>query len=336
VLNLFDDIVNEVQQIGVDVHEHQIIKHAQANLSSVTKSIKQLAPLNEEKLQSAILISAGPSVHKNNSINQIVEHNYKGTVIAVDGTYIACLKAGLIPDFVVTLDPHPTRMVRWFGDHDFEKHIQSDDYFSRQDLNVEFRKNSIEQNKQHIELVNKYGHLSKIIVSSSAPHNVVQRIKEAKFDDYWWNPLVDNPHQPNSITRKLYKINKLPCMNTGGTVGSASWVFAHSILKLPRIALVGVDLGYYHETPYELTQTYYELIAHLGSEDSIKDCFREYEFPLTKEKFYTDPTYFWYRKNFLELLQKSTSETYNCTEGGTLFGDNVKCVILKDFLEEHC
>ena len=147
-------------------------------------------------------------------------------------------------------------MVRWFGDHEFEKNSANDDYFARQDLDIEFRKNTIEQNKRHIALVNEYGHRSKAIVASSAPSNVIARLKEGGLDMYWWNPLVDDPGLPGSITRELYNINRLPCLNTGGTVGTAAWVFANSTLKIQEIALVGMDMGYYADLPKEQTRLF--------------------------------------------------------------------------------
>lgn len=334
-MNNFQTLVQHMGQIGFQYHSQRLIDHAIQNLSKIQKTIKDLPFLSGQKAKSAIVISAGPSVYKQNSIQRILDASYSGTIIAIDGSYIACLKKGLIPDYVMTLDPHPTRIVRWFGDPEFEKHSQNDDYFSRQDLDIEFRKNTIEQNKVHIQLVNQYGHLTKAIVSSSSPNNVIARLEEAHFDQYWWNPLVDDVKHPKSLTRTLYNINKLPCMNTGGTVGTAAWVFASCILKLPVVSVVGMDLGYYKETPLTKTQTYYELINHLGTEEGIEEYFVDYEFPLTKEKFYTDPTYFWYRKNFLELLRKSSSKTVNCTEGGTLIDPRIPCLKLDEFLKDH-
>ncbi len=331
----FDRVVDEITSIGFKVHKNAIINHARLNAPDARKSIKELPPLKGKKAQSGIVISAGPSVHRRNSLKRIKESGYTGTIIAVDGAYIASLKVGLVPDFVVTLDPHLTRMVRWFGDHEFEKNSANDDYFTRQDLDIEFRKNSIEQNKRHIALVNEQGNRSKAVVASSAPRNVVGRLKESGFDMYWWNPLVDAPEKPGSITREMYNINHLPCLNTGGNVGTASWVFAHSILNLPEIALVGMDFGYYWDLPKEKTQTYYELQQHLKDEKSLEEYFVNFEFPLTKEKFYSDPTYFWYRKNFLELFSLSKSHTVNCTEGGTLFDEKLQCVYLDDFLKRH-
>lgn len=335
MVNKFENIVAQIPNIGLNVHGERILEHARLNLPDLIKTIKDLPAIHPVKARSAIIISAGPSTNRRKSIRRMKEAKYEGTVIVTDGSYVACLKAGLIPDFMLTLDPHPTRMVRWVGDHEFEKHTANDDYFTRQDLNIEFQKNSAQQNEEHIAMVNQYGHLTKAIVASTAPRNLVGRLKEARFDMYWWNPLVDDPSKPDSLTRQMYAINKLPCLNTGGTVGTAAWVFTNSVLKTPRIGLVGMDFGYHADNPVEKTQTYYELIEHLGGREELEQCFIEYEFPLTKEKFYTDPTYFWYRKNFLELFAHAATKTYNCTEGGTLIDDRIPCITLDEFIRVY-
>lgn len=329
----FDQIVQDVPKVGRDLHGIALIHHAEENLKYFKKSIKDLEALSESEKKSAMVISAGPSVHKFNSINRIKDSGYKGKIISIDGAYVNCLKRGVYPDYMLSLDPHLTRIVRWFGDPNFEKNMEGDDYFDRQDLDVEFRKNSINQNTSNIKLVNEHAHKTKLILCSSAPANVVDRAIEAGFDIYWWNPLVDNPNEPDSLTKKLYSVNKIPCMNTGGTVGTAAWVFASSILKIKNIGMVGMDLGYHMDTPYSMTQTYYELINHVGWEN-LEKCFSRFTFPLTEVEYYTDPTYFWYRKNFLELLSKSNSENFNCTEGGTLFGDRIQNMTLDTFFNK--
>jgi hypothetical protein len=125
-------------------------------------------------------------------------------------------------------------------------------------------------------------------------------------------------------------------MTTGGTVGTAAWVFAATRLKIPVVALSGVCLGYYRDTPLTQTQTYYELIEEVGSEKEVEKYYVQSEFPLTGERFYTDPTYFWYRLNFIDMLRKTPDvKTYNCTEAGTLVDDSVECVWLDQFLKEH-
>ncbi len=332
----FFNVIKEIPHVGYKQHASEVIKYAYLNSPYVKKSIKEIPGSKGHKKDSAIIISAGPSVRKKNSIKRIQESGYKGTLIAADGAYIACLQAGLIPDFVITLDPHPTRIVRWFGDPHFEKHSAEDDYFTRQDLDIEFRKHSIAHNKENIALVDHHAPKTKALVATSIAPTLLQRLLQAKFDLYWWNPLVDNPDDIDSITKKLYSINKVPCMNTGGTVGTAAWVFAATRLNIKHIAVVGMDYGYYHDTPLTQTQTFYELIKHVGTDMQIEDFFIKSKFPLTGEEFYTDPTYYWYKQNFLELIREvSGVKTYNCTEGGTLQGDEILCVRLDDFLQSR-
>ena len=49
--------------------------------------------------------------------------------------------------------------------------------------------------------------------------------------------------------------------------------------------------------------------------------------------YYTDPAYMWYRNCMLDMVAESDNRTYNCTEGGILFGDNIDYITLSGFLE---
>jgi len=149
---------------------------------------------------------------------------------------------------------------------------------------------------------------------------------------YWWLPLVDDPDIKNSLTKKMYQSSKLPAMNTGGNVGTAAWVFTQFWLNIEKIAVIGMDLGYKKDLPYSMTQTYPELSAMFGEDNLNSEHFPEFENPLTGEIFYTDPTYFWYRKNIIDMLNNTDSNLFNCTEGGILFGNNIKNIRLVDFL----
>lgn len=326
-----NQLIDSISGIGRHYHEQTLIKHARANAKHSSRSLKSLPKLQGAKASSGIVISAGPSTIRRDVVNRILKSGYQGTVIAVDGAYVQCLSKGLIPDFVVTLDPHPTRMVRWFGDPNFAEHSKKDDFFVRQDLDKTFRENSLSQNKHHIDLVNRFGSRSKMLMASSAPSTVVDRVIESGLDVYWWNPLVDDPQKPQSLTRELFEINKLPCVNTGGNVGSASWILATEILRIPRVALTGMDFGYYSDTPFNETQTYYELLSHLGTDANLEPYFPSYQFPVTQTSHFSDATYSWYRKNFFELFGKSKAHTVNCTEGGVLFGNSLECMRLDDF-----
>ena len=50
-------------------------------------------------------------------------------------------------------------------------------------------------------------------------------------------------------------------------------------------------------------------------------------------QFYTDPTYYWYRQNLLDLLEANQCQITNCTEAGMLYGKNVKNQKLEDWLK---
>lgn len=331
----FQKLVSSIPNVGLDWHRKTILDHARDTANFITKNIKELKLPEGKDHSHAIVVSAGPGLHKNGSLKKIKEFNYKGVIIAVDGSLLHCLRTGVIPDFVLSLDPHPTRIVRWFGDPNFATHSKVDDYFTRQDLDIELRKKNIEGHLKDIDLVNQYAPKLKLLLSTTTSQNVESRTREAKFDRYWWNPLMDNPKE-EGLTRELYKINKAPCVNTGGNVGTAAWVFATSIFKIPTIAMVGMDFGYQKSTPYTLTQTYKELLDTTGmsAEDDLSFLFPEFKNPLTLETCYTDPTYYWYRSNFFDLYKNSSSKTINCTESGILHGEGLECKYLDDFLSE--
>ena len=329
----FEKLITRIPDIGYNWHKNDLIKNAKSNSNLIDKSIKELPKFNGIKKDTCIIISSGPSVRKQHSIKKILDSSYTGTIIAVDGSYVACLKAGLYPDYVITMDPHPSRVVRWFGDPDFEKHILNDDYFNRQDLDSDFRDNSISHNKEIIDLVNKHSHRSKLLIPSTSSSTVVDRVFKTNFEIYWWNPLVDNPDNNISITRKLWNLNKLPCINTGGTVGTVSWLIAATHFKIDSIVLVGMDFGYHNDIQFNETQTYYELIDYVGSDIELEKYFLYTEYPIDGGIYYSDPTYYWYKKNFLEIIDKvPNARTYNCTDGGTLVEEKITITSLNDFL----
>jgi hypothetical protein len=336
VATKFKSIVNNITNIGYQWHQDMLLDNSKYNVQYIEKTIRELPKLQNKKEKSAIVVSAGPSLHNLDIISRIKNTGYKGTLIAIDGSYIRMLKHQLIPDYTLTLDPHPTRIVRWFGDPNFEDNLKNDDYFDRQDLDVDFRNNTIKINDENIALVDRYSSNNKLIICSTAPRNIVERCADAKFDMYWWAPLVDDPNQDGSLTKKINNITDLPCMNTGGTVGTAAWVFCKTILGIDNIAAVGMDMGYYSSTPYSQTQTFYELQEYVkkNKDYNIEDMFPTSVYPQTNVSFYTDPTFYWYRQNLLDLVNSNNSVLYNCTGAGTLFGNGVTCCEIEDFIKK--
>jgi len=151
------------------------------------------------------------------------------------------------------------------------------------------------------------------------------------MDLYWWNPMYDDYDKPDSLSRRLWEMHGLPCLNGGGNVGTAAWVLTSAVLGKRPIGLIGIDLGYAPGTPYEKTQYYPELRELLG--DRYREAFIHTTNPLTGETWFSDPAYHWFRDVFLEMARDAEGETVNCTEGGLLFGPGLTTATLDSFLE---
>jgi len=309
--------------------------NARANAPRIAagKSIASLvgAPVGQD--DSALVIAAGPSIHRfPDTARLIKESGFCGAIVATESAMAWALRHGIVPHLVVTLDPHATRIVRWFGDPTLDDDaLRRDDYFARQDMDPRFREDQLRFNRELTTLVDEHGPRMKIAISSSAPELVARRAAESGMDAYWWNPMYDDYDAPESLTRKIHAMNNLPCVNAGGNVGAACWVFAHAVLGKKRVGIVGMDLGYYADTPYSQTQYYKEILTLVGP-NGLDDVFIRLVNPHLGREFYTDPAYLWYRDAFVEMAQQAECATYNCTGGGILFGPGIYWSALKDFL----
>lgn len=307
------------------------LPNAEANRAFFTDHPRTIAdlPAADPPSGAAIVVVGGPSLHRTRSVQRIVEKGFRGTVISSDGSLGHCLRLGLVPDYVVTLDGHPTRIVRWYGDPDLASRAD-DDYFGRQDLDPSFWSDQERANAELIALVDRHGPQVKAVLSTSSPPAVTRRCIAAGMGIHWWNPVYDDYDADGSITRSLFERNGIPCLVSGGNVGTCAWIVAHAVLRHRHVAVVGMDFGYAPGTPLLNTQYYYELRDLLG--DRVADAYIDVHNPHLGETWFTDPTYYWYRQIFLELAGEAPCETYNCSEGGTLFGAHVPFLPLDDFL----
>jgi hypothetical protein len=332
-------IVKEMASITLEKNGDWVLDTARENQKFLSKgkSLRDLRGLSIAQGDSAIIIAAGPSLHVNNVAAKIKSAQFKGAIVTADSSILYCLKNGIIPDLIVTIDPHAKRIVRWFGDSNLtDRDLEADDYFSRQDMDPAFT-DQMKTNQTTLDLVNKYGNQMKIALSTSASPAVVERALESGMDIYWWNPILDDPELPDGKTRELFELNGLPCLNAGGNVGTACWMMAHEVLGKKNIALTGMDFSYFDNTPYRNTQYYYQAVDLVG-EENLDSIYMRLHNPHIDKWFYTDPAYMWYRECFLELAAESDCVTTNCTEGGILFGQNIQFLPLEEFLgmENSC
>jgi hypothetical protein len=307
------------------------LANAEQNRPRIGRSILELGPAPAAAGGSALVIAAGPSLHRRRSLERLRAARFDGVVVAVDGALGACLRQGVMPDLVVSVDPHGERIVRWFGDPSLTA-PPADDYFRRQEMDPAHGLDEIAANRQLLDLVDRHGPRLRVAIATSVAPAVVDRCEKAGMELYWWNPMYDDYDAPDSLSRKLHRANGLPCLNGGGNVGTAAWVIAHAVLGRRRIGIVGMDLSYAPGTPYARTQYYPELRALLG--ERYAEAFVHIDNPHVGETWFCDPAYYWFRDVFLEMAREADCRTFNCTEGGILFGPGVGVTPLERFLEE--
>ena len=199
-------------------------------------------------------------------------------------------------------------------------------------LELNKRENQLKANKEVLELLNQFGAEMRIALSTSAPQNVIERVIETGMEIYWWNPMYDDPEDVNGITQKIFKMNNLPCLNAGGNVGTLCWVLADVVLGKKRVAITGMDLAYAEDLPYSRTQKYYEFVELVG-EENLNTVFTKFHNTVIDKWYYSDPVFEWYKNCFLEMVNETTCETYNCSEGGMLLGKGMNFVPLSDFFQ---
>ena len=329
-------LVAEMNQLTLYRHGSMALENEVRNRAVMNrgKSIAALRNVSLGRGDSAIVIAAGPSIRQQDPLQQIEQHGYGGALVATESAIRYCLQRGVTPHLVVSVDPNPTRVVRWFGDPNLsEETLRADDYFKRQEQDTDFA-NEMRANDQILELLNRHGPDMRIALSTSASQTVVDRVLETGMEIFWWNPMLDDPDDADSVTATMQRENGMPALNSGGNVGTACWMMANAVLDKRRIALTGMDFGYYNNTPYFNTQYYHEAVALVG-EENLDSVYIRIHNPYLDQWYFTDPAYMWYRECLLELTRDETDcRTYNCTEGGILFGEGIDFISLKEYLSD--
>ena len=263
----------------------------------------------------AIIIGRGPSLYKYKHLQMLAKSKFKGTVVASDGALIDCLKAGVIPNYVISVDGNRDLICKWY-DH---------------------------------PLVVKYGKRIKAVLCVSVAHNVYEQCVKAGMDVYWFNPQFDDYRRNDSFTKiqmlmtatEKHK-NGTPNVACVGNAGATSWVIATNLLRRSPVALIGIDLGYLEDTPIEETSYYKQMMEGTGGNiNLVVQAFQLLDNPYFNNKVKVDPVFTQYRESWLGVLKqiRPNIRTVNCTGGGSLFSIDKSLPLeysdFKDFLVEH-
>jgi len=304
------------------------LANAQCNLSLIKRSVLEMASELPRK-PCAVVVAGGPSLKRQNIIRRIRDLQDRPLLVCCEVALAGCLREEVVPDVIISLDPHPHRIVRCLGDPQFHQRPE-DDYFQRQDLDVELREDGAVQNELIMRLVNRYGSRICAALATSVNRQVAERCVESGMSLFWWNPLYDDWSQQASYTRRVFDLTGgIPCLNGLGHSGGAAWVLAHAVLGYKRVGIVGMDLGYPEGTSVVNTQ-YYDVVRHLPKAQA-EQLLVTVENPVTGARYLIDPVYCWYRDAFLDAVRQADCVTVNCSGEGNLFGDGIEWCELEEF-----
>jgi len=131
----------------------------------------------------AIVIGRGPSLYEKGQLRILKEYQKKFTIFACDGTLCDCLRVGVLPDYVVSVDGNPFLILRYYGDWDFTLHYPNTS------------PHQIKQNTENIILVNEMARYIKCLLNALCHRNLFQRVKQAGFQIYTFQPMWDDPRE---------------------------------------------------------------------------------------------------------------------------------------------
>jgi hypothetical protein len=312
-VSIKDTIEKELNDVTFDRFYDQWVKNFSLNLESIWDghSARELMPNKKSIPKTSIVIGRGPSLLKNNHLEILANSNFTGPIICCDGALPTVLENNVDPKnfenfYVVTIDAQ------------------------------------IHQKKiyEH-EITKKFGKNIKCILSTTVPPSTYKAAIDAGMEVYWLHTLFDYDKGPSSfnhisgvMTRSKNHEKGLPAIQTGGNVGTSSWVISWSILKSNIVCLLGLDQGYPEDTDLK-TINYHKLPKEMFEQSNLF----EKAFPLIYNpefncKCRQDPIFQYYCNAFKEFIDTASKKvmTYNATEGGALFGKNIHCIKFKEFL----
>jgi len=314
--NQTHDIIERIFQKNTqETYYDDWIRNFSLNLEQIWTghSAKELAYNKKNFESSSIVIGRGPSLLKNNHLEILANSNYNGNIVCCDGALPNVLQAEIKPKkfknfFVVTID------------------------------------SQIHQKKFYedpITLQNAKG--IKCILSTTVPPSTYQAAINAGMEVYWVHTLFDYDKGKSSfnyisgiMSKAKNNLIGLPAIQTGGNVGTSSWIISWAILKSKTVCLIGLDQGYPVGTPLEDMNFH----GNLEDLDPDSDIFKK-AFPVIRNpEFNTDciqnPLFQYYCNALKEFIEKASSKvkTINATEGGALFGKNIECMKFQNFLNK--
>ena len=310
---------NVMEKIHLENSYERWVKNFGLNLVNIWKepSVTKLSldQRNTGKNNAAIVIGAGPSLHQHNHLKLLAKSGFKGSIICTDRILIPALKAGITPKkfpkfYVVTIDT--AEKIKKFYDDDIVKKYGSK-------INGLF---TIVTNPKTLKIARKNG-----------------------IKIHWMHALFDYSEGKKSfnqisslIIRAKNSEHGLPGIQTGGNVGTSAWFVGWQILKCKTICLIGINHS------WNVNDDWKKMAAHCNTPLNIdkkshlfKKLFPVVYNPEFNSECMLDPIFQYYSNALKDFISRAPSyvKTINSTEGGCIFGRQIKCVIFQKFLKKY-
>lgn len=257
------------------------------------RDIKEIPHLNGP----AIVVGAGPSVERHGHLKLLGTSGYGGSIVACDKIHASCLKVGVTPDIVISVD-------------------------GAQAISKFFDDPIIAENGRTKAALNVITH----------PDTLVK----VPYEKYFFMTSYDDPFGEKSITRMIHFMTHKTILSSFGCVGGQAVNLA-MLLGADPVIMVGMDYGYPGDTPPEQTSYYrsYRWLAERRGK-KIGDYFTKIQNPDTGEEVMLDLNWSVYRELFLRHMRamKKKIRIVNCSPTSSLFGENIEFLSLKEALKK--
>jgi len=266
------------------------------------KDGKDVRGIPDMKNTPALVIGAGPTLYRNKHLELLAEKGFDGHIFATDAVLKDCLEHGIVPDYVIFVDP--SEKIYPFIDHD---------------------------------IVDKYADKLTAIMNVIMHPSVVERWKG---DIMWYQVFIEEIIGPN-VTFTLQQLTHTTALMSAGHSASIGWSTA-AIKNYNPIVSIGLDLSFPPDMSIEESRIFeYYLKSNAGNRektlDALEECYKHYHHKFFNTDCYYEIIFGAYTecsKRILQTLNSTGIRIINCTEGGTLEGEGIECMWFADYLEK--
>lgn len=301
------------------------------------RDLRDLVP-EEPVDRKCVIVGRGPSLYKKKHLEMIrdsrIYQEDELVVVACDGILKDCLEAGVVPDYVTTVDGSD-KVIKWY------EGLDPEDLLRRNQSEAEKWWGAgpdCPEGKTYVTPAR-----TRAVISSQANPGVAKAIHKAKMPLYWFQPASDRiTEDPRGITLNLTLLtcsekrpNGILVLDCGGQVGTMSWSFSWQVLKHKDVCLVGMDCGYPKDMPYDDTYYWEQNLKRIGA-FTLSVTMEFFTNPFTGEEYYMDQVFRGYREAFMDLAIRKPQWLRLCNaSSGTLFyPPYVESVHLSEWLTE--